>query len=80
MSNAGNHYAERAAAGDPTLLHDQLGVAIDVLSDLRSEVIEHMEETTPCRGKPGSAAKVEAMRLRAEAGQSIFSDKDRTRE
>lgn len=80
MSNAGNHYAERAAAGDPTLLHDQLGVAIDVLTDLRAEVVEHMDETTPCRGKPGSAAKVEAMRRRAEAGQSIFNDDDRTRE
>lgn len=79
MSNAGNIYAARAAAGDPTLLHDQLGVAIDVLTDLRDEVVQHMDQTLPCRGKPGSAAKVEAMRRRAEAGQSIFNEDDRQR-
>ena len=80
MSNAGNIYVERAAAGDPTLLHDQLGVAIDVLTELKDEVVGHMEKTKPCRGKPGSAAKVEEMRRRAERGESIFNAQDRTRE
>ena len=79
-SNAGNVYVERAASGDPTLLHDALGAAIDTLAGIRAEVSDHMDQTRPCRGKPGSAAKVEEMARRAAAGHSIFNSSDRIRE
>lgn len=79
MSNAGDLYVQRAAAGDPTLLHDSLCVAIDVLTEIRGEVADHMDDTEPCRGKPGSAAKVEEMARRAAAGRSIFNAADRQR-
>jgi len=77
MSNAGNIYVERAAAGDPTLLHDALGVAIDTLTDIRTEVVNEMESTEATRAKPGSAAKVFEMQRRAQAGKSIFNKSDR---
>lgn len=76
-SNAGDIYVRRAADGDPTLLHDALGVAIDVLTDIRRDVLEHMDDTEPTKAKPGSAAKVEEMRRRAESGRGIFNEDDR---
>lgn len=76
MSNQGNLHVARAAAGDPTLLHDSLGVAIDELTDIRREVIAVMDAAPPTKAKAGSFAKVEEMRRRAEAGQSIFIDGD----
>jgi hypothetical protein len=79
MSNEGNLHVARAAAGDPTLLHDSLGVAIDELTDIRREVIAVMDAAPPTSARPGSFAKVEEMRRRAESGQSIFIDKDATR-
>lgn len=79
MSNEGNLHVQRAAAGDPTLLHDSLGVAIDELTEIRREVIAVMDAAEPTRAKPGSYAKVEEMRRRAEVGQSIFIDEDATR-
>jgi hypothetical protein len=79
MSNEGNLHVQRAAAGDPTLLHDSLGVAIDELTEIRREVIAVMDAAEPTRAKPGSFAKVEEMRRRAESGQSIFVDKDATK-
>ena len=79
MSNEGNLHVQRAAAGDPTLLHDSLGVAIDELTEIRREVIAVMDAAEPTRAKPGSYAKVEEMRRRAESGQSIFINDDATR-
>lgn len=79
MSNEGNLHVQRAASGDPTLLHDSLGVAIDELTEIRREVIAVMDAAEPTRAKPGSYAKVEEMRRRAESGQSIFIDDDATR-
>lgn len=69
---AGDCYAERLAAGDPSLLHDTLGVAADQIADLRTQISIWMDSAPPCPHPPGSADKVQAMVDRAALGHSLF--------
>lgn len=69
-------YHARAAAGDPSLLHDALCVTIDELIEIRSEIQEHMDGALPTAARPGSKDKVEELRRRAERGDSLFVDGD----
>lgn len=78
-SNHGDAYAERAAAGDPSLLCDALGNARDACDELRREVLAHMDSAAPTHHPPGTTGKVEAMVDRAAKGMSLFVARDAKR-
>lgn len=75
-SLAGDTYAARAAAGDRTLLYESLTVALDEIGRIRDEVDSQMSSAPPTPAAPGTPAKVEEMRRRAERGDSLFIDGD----
>jgi hypothetical protein len=66
-------YHVRAAAGDPSLLHDAITVTIDELVEIRDEIQQHMD-ATPARttARPGSKDKLDELARRAERGESLF--------
>jgi hypothetical protein len=78
-SLAGDNYAERAASGDRTILHDALAQCRDELDVLLGEVQSVMDGAPPTDAEPGSQDKVNVMELRASRGESIFIDGDRKR-
>lgn len=69
-------YHARAAAGDPTLLHDAICVTIDELVEIRDEIQAHMDSAEPTTAAPGTKDKVEELRRRYERGDSLFIDGD----
>lgn len=69
-------YHARAAAGDPSLLHDAITVTVDELLAIRDEVIAHMDAAAPTAASPGTREKVEELARRAERGDSLFVDGD----
>jgi len=70
-------YHARAAAGDPSLLHDAVCVTIDELVEIRDEIQQYMDDAAaPTSAAPGTAGKVEELRRRAERGESLFVDGD----
>ena len=69
-------YHARAAAGDPSILHDAITVTIDELVEIRDEIQQHMDGAEPTTAVPGSASKVAELRRRAERGDSLFVDGD----
>jgi hypothetical protein len=76
--NANNTiYHARAAAGDPSILHDAITVTIDELVEIRDEIQQHMDAAAaPTSAAPGTTDKVEELRRRAERGESLFVDGD----
>lgn len=68
----GNAYAQRAASGDRTILHEALTLSIDELGQIREEVEVVMASATPTPAQPGTAAKVDEMAKRMERGESLF--------
>lgn len=71
-----DHYKQRAATADRTILYDAITVAMDELTDVREQVQVVMDSTPPTQATPGSPEKVAAMERRAQAGFSIFVDGD----
>jgi hypothetical protein len=69
---AGDCYADRLAAGDPSLLFDALGVAADQITDLRDQIGAWMDSAPSTTAPPGSPGKVQAMVDRAALGHSLF--------
>ena len=80
LNSANDIHVERAAKGDPTLLHDALGLAIEELESIKSEVCKEMDDSLSTKSQPGSLQKIETMRKRASEGKSIFIDGDSTLE
>ncbi len=76
QSNAGDVFASRVAAGDPSVLHDALVAAADIIETVRREVAAHMDDVEPTSAAPGSAEKVAVLTDRAAAGRSLFSSAD----
>lgn len=72
----GDAYAQRAANGDRTLLHEALTLSIDELGQIREEVETVMASAPPTAAQPGSAEKVEEMARRMQRGDSLFIDGD----
>lgn len=69
-------YHSRAAAGDPTILHDAICVTIDELVEIRDEIQAHMDAAPPTTATPGTKDKIEELARRAERGESLFVDGD----
>ena len=69
-------HIERAIKGDPTLLHDALGLAIEELESIKKEVCTDMDDALATKALPGSLQKIETMRRRAGEGKSIFIEGD----
>jgi hypothetical protein len=76
QSLQGDTYAARAAAGDRTLLHEALTLAVDELTAIREEVEAQMAAAPPTAAPPGSKTKVDEMAARAERGDALFIDGD----
>jgi hypothetical protein len=72
--NANNTiYHARAAAGDPSILHDAICVTIDEMVEVRDQIQQHMDAAAaPTSAAPGTPDKVEELRRRAERGESLF--------
>jgi hypothetical protein len=68
----GETYADRAARGDRTLLHDCCLFIVDEMNELRREIMAEMDAAPPCPHPPGSRAKVDEMERRAHGGYSLF--------
>lgn len=75
----GDDYQERLERGDRSILADSVALAIDELVGVRDEILDRMDQAPPTSAKPGSLAKVEEMRRRAERGESLFIRGDRAR-
>ena len=73
----GRDYAERVQAGDPSILHDALALALDQTTDLMAKVQAHMDDAPPTDHPPGSPGKVQAMVTRSDQGRSLFIPGDR---
>lgn len=79
-SDSGDNYVLRATRYDMTILHDAMLQAEDESREMRCRISEWIDAVgAPTNAKPGSAAKVEAMRARASIGKAVFCDKDRKR-
>lgn len=76
-ANDPDDYQARLMRGDRTILLDGVANAIDALEDIRHAILARMDAAEPTRAEPGTAAKVQTMRERAERGESIFIDADR---
>jgi len=74
--NAGDVFAARVAAGDPSVLHDALVAVAGIIESVRREVAAHMDDVVPTSAAPGSAEKVAVLTDRAAAGRSLFSKAD----
>lgn len=72
----GDCYTQRLAAGDPSVLHDALGVAADHILALRAEIGAWMDDVQPTDDQPGSPGKLQTMVDRAAVGRSLFCDRD----
>lgn len=72
----GDLYAQRVAAGDPSILSDFLAVAADGIAELRREVEAVMADAEPTDHRPGTTGKVDVMSERAASGRSLFIDGD----
>lgn len=73
----GDDYKQRLERGDRTLLADAVGLAIDDLTDIRTEIISRMDAAEPTDAEPGSPEKVAVMVRRAYLGESLFVSRDR---
>lgn len=78
QSNEGETYQARAARGDRTLLYDALTLTRDELDDIRELVQREMDAAAPTDHEPGSPGKVAEMAARADRGESLFIQGDRT--
>lgn len=76
QSLQGETYAARAAAGDRTLLHEALTLALDELTAIREELEAQMAAAPPTVAPPGSKSKVDEMAARAERGDALFIEGD----
>jgi len=76
QSNAGDVYAARVAAGDPSVLHDALVAAADIIETIRRDVAAHMDDVEPTSAAPGSVQKLAVLAARAAGGRSLFCDAD----
>jgi hypothetical protein len=68
----GETYADRAARGDRTLLHDCCLFIVDEMNELRREILAEMDAAPPTHHQPGSRGKVDEMERRANGGYSLF--------
>ncbi len=78
QSNEGETYQARAARGDRTLLYDALTLTRDELDAIREEVQLQMDAAPPTAHEPGTPGKVAEMVARADRGESLFIQGDRT--
>lgn len=74
----GEQHAARAAAGDPSLLHDLLTRCCEELEAVRDEVWEAMQPG-PLVSQPGTAERIKELAARVAAGQSLHTESDRRR-
>lgn len=72
---ATDSFAERAAAGDRTLLHDCL-CRVSLRLDAIASSLEADIEPTATDAAPGSAKKVDVLAERFASGKKLFSDAD----
>lgn len=75
-SNEGESFAARAAAGDPSILHDALGNVVADATELRDEVGRVMDDVPATPHAPGTPGKLDALAARYAAGVSLFAPGD----
>lgn len=76
QSLLGDTFAERAAAGDRTLLYDACSYVMDEIGGIRHEIDVAMDAAPPTHHLPGTAEKVAVMFQRAERGEALFIEGD----
>jgi len=77
-SLAGDNHAARAAAGDPSLLHDLLTRCCEELESVRDEVWQAMQPG-PLTSAPGTPERINELARRVAAGQTLHTESDRRR-